>query len=86
MVKSNFEINNKICNIEVKGSTNEIILELSLILMRIKSSDNKTYRDILKSMEIINNSIDDGIDVDELQNMFIGSYLKKTLKKVTNND
>lgn len=81
MVKANFEINNKTCNIEVKGSTNEIILELSLILMRIKSNDNKTYRDILKSMEIINNSIDDGIDVDELQDMFVGTYLK-TLKKV----
>lgn len=78
MVKSNFE--NKTCKIEVKGSTNEIILELSLILMRIKSNDNKTYKDILKSMEIINNSIDDGIDVDELQDMFIGTYLK-TLKK-----
>ena len=80
MVKSNFEINNDICNIEVKGSTNEIILELSLILMRIKSSDNKTYRDILKSMEIINNSIDDGINVDDLQDMFVKTYLK-TLKK-----
>lgn len=80
MVKSNFEINNKVCNIEVKGTTNEIILELSLILMRIKSNDNKTYRDIFKSMEIINNSIDDGIDVDELQDMFICTYLK-TLKK-----
>lgn len=80
MVKSNLEINNKTCNIEVKGSTNEIILELSLILMRIKSIDNETYRHILKSMEIINNSIDDGIDVDELQDMFIGIYLK-TLKK-----
>lgn len=81
MVKANFDINGKSCNIEVKGSTNEIILELSLILMRIKSNDNKTYRDILKSMEIINNSIDDGIDVDELQDMFVGTYLK-TLKKV----
>lgn len=80
MVKSKFEINNDICNIEVKGSTNEIILELSLILMRIKSSDNKTYRDILKSMEIINNSIDDGINVDDLQDMFVKTYLK-TLKK-----
>ena len=80
MVKSNFEINNYICNIEVKGSTNEIILELSLILMRIKSSNNKTYRDILKSMEIINNSIDDGINVDDLQDMFVKTYLK-TLKK-----
>lgn len=79
MVKANFEIN-KTVNIEVKGSTNEIILELSLILMRIKSNDNKTYRDILKSMEIINNSIDNGIDIDELQDMFVGTYLK-TLKK-----
>lgn len=80
MVKSNFDINGKSCNIEVKGSTNEIILELSLILMRIKSNDNKTYRDILKSMEIINNSIDDGVEVDDLQDMFVGTYLK-TLKK-----
>lgn len=80
MIKSIFDIYDKSCNIEIKGSTNEIILELSLILMSIKSNDNKTYRDILKSMEIINNSIDDGIDVDELQDMFVGTYLK-TLKK-----
>ena len=46
----------------------------------VKSSDNKTYRDILKSMEIINNSIDDGINVDDLQDMFVKTYLK-TLKK-----
>lgn len=48
--------------------------------MRIKSEDDKVYLDILKAMEIINNSIDDGIGVDELQDMFICQY-NKTLKK-----
>lgn len=83
MVKANVDIltNNSARNdIQIKGSVNEVILEISLILMRIKSSDNKTYRDILKSMEIINNSIDDGINVDDLQDMFVKTYLK-TLKK-----
>ena len=83
MVKANVDIltNNSTRNdIQIKGSGNEVILEISLILMRIKSSDNKTYRDILKSMEIINNSIDDGINVDDLQDMFVKTYLK-TLKK-----
>ena len=82
MVKSNFEINGKVgkTDIEIKGTTNKIILELSLILMRIKSEDDKVYLDILKAMEIINNSIDDGIGVDELQDMFICQY-NKTLKK-----
>lgn len=83
MVKANVDIliNNSATNdIEIKGSRNEVILEISLILMRIKSNDNKTYRDILKSMEIINNSIDDGVEVDDLQDMFVGTYLK-TLKK-----
>ena len=50
------------------------------VIKLVKSSDNKTYRDILKSMEIINNSIDDGINVDDLQDMFVKTYLK-TLKK-----
>lgn len=82
MVKSNFEINGSIgnTNVEIKGSTNKILLELSLILMQIKANDDKVFLDVLKSMEIINNSIDDGIGVDELQDMFICQY-NKTLKK-----
>lgn len=83
MVKSNFDFlnNNAIrTDIEIKGSANEIILELSAILMRIKASDDQVYKDILNSMEIINNSIDDGIEVDDLQDMFVKTYLK-TLKK-----
>ena len=82
MVKSNFEINGDMDNtdIEIKGSTNKIILEFSLILMRIKSEDDRLYLNILKSMEVINNSINDGIDVDELQNMFVCQY-RKTLKE-----
>lgn len=84
MVKANVDIlanNSAINDIEIKGSGNEVILEISLILMRIKANDNKTYEDILNSMEIINNSIDDGIEVDDLQDMFVKTYLK-TLKKV----
>lgn len=82
MVKGNFEINGKIgkTDIEIKGSTNEIILELALILMKIKSVEDDVYLDILESMEIINNSINDGIDVDELQDIFVREYLN-TLKK-----
>ena len=82
MVKSNFEINGDMDNtdIEIKGSTNKIILEFSLILMRIKSEDDRLYLNILKSMEVINNSINDGIDVDKLQNMFVCQY-RKTLKE-----
>ncbi len=82
MVKANIEIDGKNVqnNIEIEGSSIEVILELSLILMRIKAYDNKVYRDILNSMEIINNSIEDGVDIDELSDMFISSYLE-TLKK-----
>lgn len=82
MVKSIFEINGKVgkTDIEIKGDTNKILLELSLLLMRIKIEDDDVYSDILKSMEIISNSIDSGIDVDELQNMFVCEY-RKTLKK-----
>ncbi len=82
MVKSNFEIigNMGKTDIEIKGETNKIILELSLILMRIKENDDKVYLDIVKAMEIINDSIDDGIDVDKLQDMFVCQY-RKTLKE-----
>ncbi len=64
----------------ITGSSNEIILELSLILMRIKANDSGLYEDIFNSMEIINNSLEDGIDVEDLQNMFIKTYIK-ALKK-----
>lgn len=83
MVKANVDIliNNSARNdIEIKGSRNEVILEISLILMRIKANDNKAYEDILNSMEIINNCLKDGIDVDELQDMYIKIYLS-SLKK-----
>jgi hypothetical protein len=82
LVKSNFEIigNMGKTDIEIKGETNKIILELSLILMRIKENDDKVYLDIVKAMEIINDSIDDGIDVDKLQDMFVCQY-RKTLKE-----
>ena len=83
MVKANVDIlanNSPRIDIEIKGSVNEVILEISLILMRIKANDNKAYEDILDSMEIINNCLEDGIDVDELQNMYIKTYLS-ALKK-----
>lgn len=83
MVKANVDIlinNSAINDIEIKGSRNEVILEISLILMRIKANDNKVYEDILNSMEIINSCLEDGIDVDELQDMVVKTYLK-TLKK-----
>lgn len=83
MVKANIEIlsNNSCYNdMTITGSSNEIFLELSLILMRIKANDSGLYEDILKSMEIINNSLEDGIDVDELQVMFINTCIK-ALKK-----
>lgn len=84
MVKANVDIltNNSARNdIEIKGSRNEVILEISLILMRIKANDNKAYEDILNSMEIVNNCLEDGIDVDELQDMYIKIYMS-ALKKV----
>ena len=83
MVKANFDFlkNNSFVDMEIRGSTNEIILELSLILIRIKAScDKEMYQDILKSMEIINNSIEDGIDADDLQDMFVKTYLKLSKK------
>jgi hypothetical protein len=83
LVKANFETiagNKYKTDIEIKGSANKIILDLALILMNIKSENDDIYLDILKSMEIINNSINDGIDVDKLQDMFVRQYLK-TLKR-----
>lgn len=82
MVRSNVEIIDKNIrsDLEIKGSANEIILELSLILIRIKSKDNNLYRDILKSMNIISDSINGGIDVGNLEDMFVATYLE-ALKK-----
>lgn len=79
MVKANVEIlsdNLGKTDIAITGSSNEVILETSLILMRIKAKDSELYEDIFNSMEIINNSLEDGIDVDDLQDMFIKAYIK----------
>lgn len=79
MIRAN--LNRDLNDIQVKGSNDQIILEISLLLMNIKKLNKNTFDNILHSIKIINNLDESKISIDELIEMYISTYAEKINKR-----
>lgn len=86
MIRANLNRDLNDIQVKVKGSNDQIILEISLLLMNIKKLNKNTFDNILHSIKIINNLDESKVSIDELIEMYISTYAERNNKRKLNND
>jgi len=86
MIRANLNRNLNDIQVEVKGSDEQVILEISLLLMNVKKLNKNTFDNILHSIKIITNLDESKISIDELIVMYISTYAERNNERKLNND